>query len=100
VTLPDPGVLSMVSAGDRVDLWGPDGPVARAVVVLRVDTVQSADVGVIPGSRTSASQALESGGLIVSAGQEVASAILAVPEDAMGRSQVELVLRHPWPEAG
>ena len=101
VTVPDPGVLSMVSAGDRIDLWGPDGPVARAVVVLRGDTTPTADFGPTIGNPgASRGSAIEGGGLIVSAGHAAASAILAVPEDALGRPQVELVLRHPWPEAG
>jgi hypothetical protein len=100
VTVPDPGVLSLVSAGDRIDLWGPDGPVARAVVVLRVDTSVTADFGAPIGGPARGGPVVEGGGLVVSAGQEVASAILAVPEDALGRPQLELVLRHPWPEAG
>ena len=100
VTIPDPGVLSMVSAGDRVDLWGPDGPVARAVVVLRVDTTLTADFGATIGGPAPSGSVVEGGGLVVSAGQEVATGILAVPDDALGRPQLELVLRHPWPEAG
>lgn len=101
VTVPDPGVLSMVSAGDRVDLWSAHGPVARAVVVLHVDDVATTDFGAsIQGRGSSSGDATGGSGLVVCAGQEAASSILAVPQDAWGRPQLEVVLRHPWPEAG
>ncbi|WP_140742884.1 SAF domain-containing protein [Pedococcus bigeumensis] len=101
VSVPDHGAVSMVSAGDRVDLWGPDGAVARAVVVLSVDQSSRTDFGaVIQGQGSSSGYAVDSGGVVVSAGQEVAARILAVPEDALGRPQIELVLTHGWPEAG
>lgn len=95
VSVPDQGAVSMVSAGDTVDLWSPEGPVARAVVVLRVDKSRATDFGsVIQGEGSSSGYALEGGGLIVSAGQEAARRILAVPEDALGRPRLQLVLTH------
>lgn len=101
VSVPDHGAVSMVSAGDRVDLWSPEGPVARAVVVLSVDKFLTTDFGsVIQGQGSSSGYALDGGGLVVSAGQDEARRILAVPEDALGRPQLELVLTHDWPETG
>lgn len=101
VTVPDHGAVSMVSAGDRIDLWSSDGPVARAVVVLSVDQSATTDFGsVIQGQGSSSGYALDGGGVVVSAGQEEARRILAVPEDALGRPQLELVLTHDWPETG
>lgn len=101
VLVPDSGSLSMVSAGDRIDLWGPDGPVARSVVVLRVDQTQTTDFGsVIKGPGSSSGYALDGQGLVVSAGQEAARRILGVPEDALGRPRLDVVLTHPWPETG
>ena len=101
VSVPDTGAVSMVSAGDRIDLWSPDGPVARAVVVLSVDRSPTTDFGsVIQGQGSSSGYALDGGGVVVSAGQEEARRILAVPDDALGRPQVELVLTHDWPETG
>jgi Flp pilus assembly protein CpaB len=47
VSVPDSGVLSMVSAGDRVDLWGPEGIVARSVLVLSVDKSLRTDFGAV-----------------------------------------------------
>jgi hypothetical protein len=101
LSVPDAGAASMVSAGDKVDLWGPDGPVARAVVVLRVDKSLTTDFGsVIQGQGSSSGYDLDGTGLVVSAGQEAAQRILAVPDDALGRSQIALVLTHDRPEAG
>jgi hypothetical protein len=101
VSVPDSGAVSMVSAGDRIDLWGPEGVVARAVVVLSVDKSLRTDFGsVIQGQGSSSGYALDGGGVVVSAGQDAAARILAVPEDALGRPQIQLVLTHDWPEAG
>jgi hypothetical protein len=101
VSVPDSGVLSMVSAGDRVDLWGPEGVVARSVVVLSVDKSLRTDFGaVIQGQGSSSGYATEGGGMIVSAGHDVVGRILAVPDDALGRPQLDLVLPHDWPETG
>lgn len=100
VSVPDSGAVSMVSAGDRVDLWGPGGAVARAVVVLRVDKSLTTDFGsVIQGQGSSSGYALDGGGVVVSAGQEAAARILAVPEDALGRPQLELVLTSDSPQS-
>jgi Flp pilus assembly protein CpaB len=101
VTVPDAGAVSMVSAGDRVDLWSPDGPVARAVVVLSVDRSSTTDFGsVIQGQGSSSGYALDGGGVVVSAGQDEARRILAVPEDALGRPRIALVLTHAWSDTG
>ena len=101
IPVPDRGAVSMVSAGDRVDVWGPGGAVARAVVVLSVDKSLTTDFGaVIQGQGSSSGYAVDGGGVVVSAGQEAAAQILAVPEDALGRPQIELVLTHDWPETG
>jgi hypothetical protein len=101
VPLPDAGAVSMVSAGDRVDLWGPDGPVARAVVVLRVDKSLPTDFGsVINGQGSSSGYATEGSGIVVSTGQEVVQRVLAVPEDALGRPQIGLVLTSRGPASG
>ena len=101
VSVPDRGAVSMVSAGDRIDLWGPNGPLARAVVVLSVDRSSTTDFGsVIQGQGSSSGYPLDGGGVVVSAGQAAAERILAVPEDALGRPQIELVLTHDWPETG
>jgi hypothetical protein len=101
VSVPDRGAVSMVSAGDRVDLWGPGGAVARAVVVLSVDKSLTTDFGaVIQGQGSSSGYAVDGGGVVVSADQDAAARILAVPEDPLGRPQIELVLTHDWPETG
>jgi hypothetical protein len=101
VSLPDAGALAMVSAGDRVDLWSPTGVVARGVVVLRVDKSLPTDFGAaIQGQGSSSGYATEANGIIVSAGQEVARRVLSVPEDALGRPQIALVLRHALAEPG
>ena len=93
VSVPDRGVLAMVSAGDRVDLWGPDGVVARSVLVLSVDQSVTTDFGaVIQGQGSSSGYDVDGGGLIVSAGHDVVGRILSVPDDALGRTQLTVVL--------
>ena len=100
VSVPDRGVMTMVSAGDRVDLWGPAGIVARSVVVLSVDQAVTTDFGaVIQGQGSSSGYDLDGGGMVVSAGHDVVGRILAVPEDAIGRTQLAVVLTHDWPES-
>lgn len=100
VSVPDRGVLAMVAAGDRVDLWGPDGIVARSVLVLSVDKTLTTDYGaVIQGQGSSSGYDLDGGGLVVAAGHEVVGRILAVPDDALGRTQVAVVLTHDWPQS-
>jgi hypothetical protein len=93
ISVPDRGVMAMVSAGDRVDLWGPDGRVARSVLVLSVDRSQTTDFGaVIEGQGSSSGYDLDGGGMVVSAGHDVVGRILSIPDDAIGRSQVHVVL--------
>ncbi len=94
VSLADPGAVSMVGAGDRVDLLGPDGVVAHAVVVLRVDRVFTTDFGaVLQGPGSSSGNAVDGPGIVVAAGQGTAEAIAAVPPDPLGRTALSLVLR-------
>lgn len=101
VLVPDSASLAMVSAGDRIDLWGPDGPVARSVVVLHVDQSRTTDFGsVINGQGSSSGYALDGHGLVVAARREAAGRILSVPEDALGRPQLDVVLTHASPETG
>lgn len=101
VPVPDPGVLAMVSAGDRVDLWGPDGLVARSVLVLSVDRTWATDFGaVIQGQGSSSGYDLDGGGMVVSAGHDVVGRILAVPDDALGRTEIDVVLTRDRPRAG
>lgn len=93
LSVPDRGVMAMVSAGDRVDLWGPDGLVASSVVVLRVDQSLTTDFGaVIQGQGSSSGYDLDGGGMVVSAGHDVVGRILSVPDDALGRTQLRVVL--------
>lgn len=100
VSVPDRGMLAMIAAGDRVDLWGPDGLVARSVLVLSVDPSQTTDFGaVIQGQGSSSGYDLDGGGMVVSAGHDVVGRILSIPDDAIGRSQVAVVLTHDWPES-
>lgn len=95
VPLSDAGALAMVSAGDRVDLWSPAGPVAHGVVVLRVDKSSSTDFGsVIQGQGSSSGYPTEGNGIVVSAVEQVARRVLGAPQDALGRPQIALVLRH------
>jgi Flp pilus assembly protein CpaB len=101
VSVSDPALLAMVSAGDRVDLWGPDGLVARSVLVLSVDQSQTTDFGaVIQGQGSSSGYDLDGGGMVVSAGHDVVGRILAVPDDALGRTQLDVVLTHDRPRVG
>ncbi|WP_457254627.1 SAF domain-containing protein [Pedococcus sp. P5_B7] len=101
VSVPDPGALAMVSAGDRVDLWGPDGLVARSVLVLSVDNSWTTDFGaVIQGQGSSSGYDVDGGGMVVSAGHEVVGRILSVPDDALGRTQLAVVLTRDRPRVG
>jgi Flp pilus assembly protein CpaB len=93
VSVPDDGAVAMVSAGDRVDLAGRDGLVARGVLVLRVDQKFTTDFGsVIQGQGSSSGEALEGAGLVVAAAHDVAQAIASVPPDALGRPDLTLFL--------
>ena len=100
VAVPDPGAVAMIAAGDRVDLWGPDGLVARSVLVLSVDQSVTTDYGaVLQGQGGSSGYDVDGGGMVVSAGHDVVGRILGIPEDGAGRSQVAVVLTHDWPES-
>jgi Flp pilus assembly protein CpaB len=93
VSIPDAGAVAMVRAGDRIDLAGPRGVVARAVLVLRVDQIFTTDFGsVIQGQGSSSGDALDGAGIVVAAGQEVAESIASVPPDALGRPDLTLLL--------
>jgi Flp pilus assembly protein CpaB len=100
ISVPDRGVLGMVAPGDRVDLWGPDGIVARSVVVLSLDQSVTTDYGaVLQGQGSGGGYDLDGGGLVVSAGHDVVGRILGVPDDALGRPQLHVVLTHDWPQS-
>ena len=100
ISVPDRGVLAMVAPGDRVDLWGPDGIVARSVVVLSLDQSVTTDYGaVLRGQGSSSGYDLDGGGMVVSAGHDVVGRILGVPDDALGRAQLAVVLTHDWPQS-
>ncbi len=101
VAVPDPGLVAMISAGDQVDLWGPEGLVARSVVVLSVDQSLTTDYGaVLQGQGSSSGYDLDGGGLVVSAGHDIVGRILGVPEDAAGRPQIAVALTHDRPATG
>jgi Flp pilus assembly protein CpaB len=94
VSVSDTGEVSMVSAGDEVDLVGADGVVARRLRVLRVDRPVHTDFGAVIGGEGSGSgYALDGPGLLVAAGQEAVQAIAAAPTDAGGRPLWRVVLR-------
>jgi len=94
VPVGDTGAVSMLSAGDRVDLVGPHGVVARALLVLRVDRPVRTDFGaVISGEGSSSGYVLDGPGLVVAAGQEAVRAIAGAPVDASGRPDWRVVLR-------
>lgn len=93
VALADPAASAMVSAGDRVDLVGPGGTVARGVLVLRSDDFSgSSSGGLVPGAATSP-RSVEPAGIVVAAGHESAEAIARAPVDALGRPSLTLLLR-------
>jgi Flp pilus assembly protein CpaB len=94
ITVADTGEVSMVSAGDEVDLVGPDRVVARRLLVLRVDRPVRTDFGAVIGGEGSGSgYAFDGPGLLVAAGQEAVQAIAAAPTDAGGRPLWRVVLR-------
>jgi Flp pilus assembly protein CpaB len=96
LSLPDIRAVSMLHAGDRVDLLGPRGTVAERVTVLAVDTSLSTDFGaVIQGQGSSSGYAPDGAGLVIAAGPGDAQAIAAVPPDALGRPDLTVVLRSP-----
>lgn len=91
--LADPGTTEMVGPGDRVDLVGPQGTVARDVVVLRTDALSDG-----PGTQRLAGQrvggvAASATGIVVAAGHDTAMAIARLPLDALGRSMLTVLVR-------
>ncbi len=95
VALVDGASASMLDEGERVDLLGPTGPVARDVVVLRVDRSTSDAVGRGRGlgADLSASPDGTAAGMVVAADQQTAAALAATPLDALGRPTLTVVLR-------
>ena len=94
VQVGDTGEVSMLSAGDRVDLVGPEGVVARALLVLRVDRPVRTDFGaVISGEGSSSGYVVDGPGLVVAAGESAVEAIAAAPRDPTGRPDWRVVLR-------
>ena len=94
VPLSDPGAIAMLRPGDRLDLVGPGGVVAREVLVVRAGDEASAS----PGGLVPAAGSLGIGpdgppGIIIAAGQAAAEAIAGVPPDALGRPALTPLLR-------
>lgn len=93
VALADPAASAMVSPGDRVDLVGPGGTVARGVLVLRTDDFSgSASAGLVSGAGAGP-RSQDPTGIVVAAGHDSAEAIARSPVDALGRPSLTLVLR-------
>ena len=93
VMLADPGTVEMLGPGDRVDLVGPQGMVARGVVVLRADLPSGgAATGLLPGQRSNTVPGVGTG-IVVAAGHDTAEAIARLPLDALGRSALTVLLR-------
>jgi hypothetical protein len=93
VMLADPGTTEMLGPGDRVDLVGPQGTVARGVVVLRTDALaEGAGTDRLSGQRVGGGFASATG-MVVAAGHDVAEAIARLPLDALGRSTLTVLLR-------
>jgi hypothetical protein len=95
VMITDPRSVSMVRAGDRIDLVGPGGIVARSAPVLAVDPVFTTDFGaVLNGPGSSSGNNLEGVGLTVAVDQPTILDLSAAQQDPLGRPQLTLVL-HP-----
>ncbi|GAB3443104.1 hypothetical protein GCM10027517_21100 [Phycicoccus ginsengisoli] len=95
VAVADDGAVSMVTAGERIDLLAADRLVARDVLVLRVERPVRTDFGsVIQGQGSSGGYALDGPGLVVAVDEATARAISAAPLDASGRAALQLVLRN------
>jgi Flp pilus assembly protein CpaB len=93
VVLPDTASAAMVRPGDSVDLVGPQGVVARAVRVLRVDADErSARGGVLGGGALGGVQDPQ-GGLVVAMDPSAVEALARVPADALGRPALTLTVR-------
>jgi Flp pilus assembly protein CpaB len=95
VPLVDAASASMLDAGERVDLLGPDGPVARDLTVLRVDGAPADDKGLGAGLGEGLSTAADpvGAGMVVAADEQAAAALAAAPLDALGRPSLTVVLR-------
>lgn len=95
VALADTASASMLEAGQRVDLFGPAGAVARDLTVLRVDVSGDGDggVGAALGTVSPAPADVGAGaGVVVAADRRSAAALAAVPPDALGRPDLTVVL--------
>ena len=93
VVLGDPGTIEMLGPGDRVDLVGPQGTVARGVVVLRTDQASdSPTASLLAGQRSSGVSGLGTG-VVIAVGRDAAEAIARLPLDALGRSTLTVLLR-------
>ncbi len=95
VSLVDAASASMLDEGARVDLLGPHGPVARDLVVLRVDGAATGESGLGGqlGHGLSAGPADVEAGMVVGADEQTAAALAAAPLDALGRPNLTVVLR-------
>ncbi|HEV7195479.1 MAG TPA: hypothetical protein VGN19_06040, partial [Pedococcus sp.] len=83
---------AMVRPGDSIDLVGPQGMVAQAVRVLRVDADEgSAPGGVLGGGALSVQD--PRGGLVVAMDPSSVEALARVPADALGRPALTLTVR-------
>jgi Flp pilus assembly protein CpaB len=88
VAVADPRAVAMIGAGDRVDLLGSSGVVARSVLVLRVERADSS-----AASASGLSGAAEaSAGLVVAASRTAAEAIARLPADQLGQPALTVVL--------
>ena len=98
VSLVDAVAVSMLDEGERVDLLGPGGPVARDLTVLRVDGAGrsgSESGGGLGGGLGGGSTAADGSGagMVVAADETAAAALAAAPLDALGRPSLTVVLR-------
>ncbi len=94
VMITDARSLAMVRPGDRVDLVGPEGVVARGAPVLAVDAGPTGDFGaVLNGPGALGGSDLEGAGLTVAVDQTTVLDLSAVQQDALGRPRLALVLR-------
>ena len=99
VSLVDAASASMLGEGERVDLLGPRGPVARDLVVLRVDASAGDGRGLDGGlggglgGDMSAGPGGTGAGMVVAADQQTAAVLAASPLDALGRPTLTVVLR-------
>lgn len=94
VMIADAQSVAMVRPGDRVDLVGPGGVVARSAPVLAVDPVFTTDFGaVLNGPGSSSGNNTAGSGLTVAVNQPTILDLSAAQQDVLGRPQLTLVLR-------